>query len=262
MMVRIPRRTLASAAVLLLAAACTQTPPPAPAPAVAPAPAAAAGLDLEPRCVAAHRAEGSVVVRHDCAGRDEVTRAVRFSVDLPAGWEFSEQAGRNVILTATRGWSVIVLHAGDQLPDPVTAADSASYWSTAAELMLERAPTPEETDALRREARDVAGARRVLTRAQLAPEALLRLAAQLTAEREGIRVVRHEPEVRTLAGGPAGYLFEVTDRAGREYTSAGYVTVRDGVFYGVVYTAREAEFEANRTRWEQAVASFVIHPRP
>jgi hypothetical protein len=75
-------------------------------------------------------------------------------------------------------------------------------------------------------------------------------------------VVRHEPEVRTLAGGPAGYLFEVTDRAGREYTSAGYVTVRDGVFYGLVYTAREEEFEANRERWEQVVASFVIYPRP
>lgn len=234
------------------------TPPPAPA---APAPVAAAAPELEPRCTAVPRAEGSVVVRHDCAGGDELTRAVRFSVDLPAGWEFSEQMGRNVILSATRGWSVIVLHAGDQLPDPMTAADSASYWSTAAELLLDRAPTAAEADALRREARDAAGARRVLTRAQLADTALLRLAAHLTAEREGIRVVRHEPEVRTLAGGPAGYLFEVTDREGREYTSAGYVTVRDGVFYGLVYTAREAEFEANRARWETVVASFVIHPR-
>ncbi len=212
--------------------------------------------------MAAHRAEGSVVVRHTCAGNDDLSRAVRFSVDLPAGWEFSEQVERNVILTATRGWSVIVLNAGDQLPDPVTAQDSASYWSTAAELMLERTPTAAETEALRREARDAAGARRVLTRAQLADDALRRLAAHLTAEREGVRVIRHEPEVRTLAGGPAGYLLEVTDRAGREYTSAGYVTVRDGVFYGLVYTAREAEFEANRARWEQAVASFVIHPRP
>jgi hypothetical protein len=163
---------------------------------------------------------------------------------------------------ATRGWSVLVVQAGDQLPDPVTAADSASYWRDAAELTLERVPTAAEVDDVRREAGDAAGLRRLLTHAQLADSALLRLAGSLTAERQGISVVSHERGLRTWAGGPAGVLHEVTDRERGRFHSMGYVTVRDGVFYGLVFTALEEEWEPNRERWERAAASFVIHPGP
>lgn len=256
-MLRISRRALA-AVLLPMAGACTQTPEPAPAP--TPAPVAAAAMDLDPRCVATPRAEGSVVVRHDCAGRGELSQAVRFSVDLPAGWEFSERIERDVILMASRGTAIITVHGGDQIPDPVTAADSADYWRMAADVLLERSPTAAEADAFRREARDAAGARRRLTQAQLADSALLRLAGHLTSARAG-PVLHQERELRTWAGGPAGYLYEVTDRDGRRVSSGGYVTVRDGVFYGMAFVIPEADFETHRARWERAAASVVIHPR-
>lgn len=254
-MPRISRRAL-SAVLLSVAGGCTQTPAPPPAP----APSATAAMDLEPRCVAAPRPEGSVVVRHDCAGRGELSRAVRFSVDLPAGWEFSEHIQRDVILMASRGTAIITLHGGDQIPDPVTAADSADYWRMAAEVLLDRAPTAAEADAFRREARDAGGARRRLTRAQLADSALLRLAGHLTSQRAGT-VLHQERELRTWAGGPAGYLYEVTDRDEGRVSSGGYVTVRDGVFYGIAFMIREADFETHRARWERTAASVVIHPR-
>lgn len=253
-MPRIPRPPLLVASAVLLAGACAAPPMPPPTPRASIAP------QTEPRCEAAPRPEGQPAVRYDCAGQDKGSRAARFSVELPVGWEIGEHEGRDVLLMATRGWSVLVVQAGDQLPDPVTAADSADYWGVAAELMLERAPTAAEVDAVRRQAVDAAGLRRLLTRAQQADSVLLRLAGHLTAEREGTAVVSHERALRTWAGGPAGFLYEVTDREHGRFHSMGYVTVRDGVFYGLVFTAREDEFEANRARWERAAASVVIHP--
>jgi hypothetical protein len=250
-------RSLWMAAPLLLAACGPrQEPVAAPVPAVHPS-----ATLMEPRCEPAPRPEGQPGVRFDCAGADDLSRAVRFSVELPVGWEHGEHEGRDVMLMATRGWSVIVAQAGDMLADPRTAADSADYWQLAAELLLERTPTPAEADSLRRRAGDAGGMRLLLTRAQQADSALLELAGHLSAAREGITVVSHERSLRSWAGGPAGHLHEVTRRDGRLFHSLGYVTVRDGVFYGLVFTAREDAVEADTGRWERVQASFAIHPR-
>jgi hypothetical protein len=44
------------------------------------------------------------------------------------------------------------------------------------------------------------------------------------------------------------------------WETEGWVTVRDAVFYGLIVSAPQAEFRANRALWERVFASFVVHP--
>jgi hypothetical protein len=246
-----------SAALLLAASACTGAPRLAPVPEEAPF-AAVQHLDAPP-CTAVPRREGEVIARYECAGSD-ASAAIRISAGLPAGWEPAVQQQNDILLLATRGPASMFIRGGDQLPEPLTATDSAEYWNSATELMLGHAPTPREVREMRQDAGDEAGARFMVSREQRTDPVLLEMTGSLSAAAQGRTVHRQVLDVRTLSGEPAGHLFEVSDREGAVWHYEAYVAIVDAVFYVVAYTAPEADFTASQALWEQALAAFALHP--
>jgi hypothetical protein len=214
----------------------------------------------EPRCAAAPGASAdTMLVRWDCAGSAH-TRAVRFSVSLPAGWEVQQTEERSIMITARNGGPGVYVQAGDQLWAPTTAADSADFWTFATELMLGRAPTVREVGEMRRDAGDEDGARFMVSRAQRTEDGLLAMTGGLASANPSVQVTGQVREIRALGGERAGYLHEVKQVDGATWESEGWVTVRDAVFYAIIVAAPEAEYRASRALWERIAASFVIHP--
>ena len=223
---------------------------------------AAAPAHAQPaqRCTAAPGASAdTTLVRWDCTGNGP-TRLVRFSVSLPSGWEVRESEEDNVTLTAQNGGALIAMQGYDPLFVPATANDTVSFWGEATELLLGRAPTRREVDELRRDAGDEDGARFMLTRAQSTDSALLHMAGTLAGENPRIHRLGRLVNVDTLAGQRAGYLFQHYRIQDVEWESAGRVTVRDGVYYGLVFAAPTDTYIDLEPMWARVLASFVIHP--
>lgn len=240
-----PRGT-ARAAVILSLLLCAASPARAQEPAV-------------PRCVPAPGGGDTTLVRYDCTGVGEWAR-VRYSLSLPAGWTVQEMEERNVTLVASGGSARVITQGSDQLFVPVTAQDTAEFWTAAANLLLDRVPSEREVQELIRDAGDVDGARFMLTRAQSTDSALASLAGMMGAQREDIEVIGALRGVATLGGRRAGALREVRRANGMVLEMDGRLTVHDGVFYGLAFLAPEGEFAAHRELWERVLASFVIHP--
>lgn len=236
---------------LFFAAACAAAPLGAQDTAQAPA---------APRCVrAAMPAADSAFVRYDCAGTGDWAR-VGYSVSLPAAWAVEESGDRQITLTARNGVPLIAVQGSDELFVPVTPADSAEFWAVAAELLLDHPPTAREVEELKRDAGDEAGARFVLTRAQSTDSALVALTSMLNSTRQDVERITQVGSVDTLAGRRAGRLVLRTAQDGEVFRRLGYVTVHDGVFYGIVVQSLDTEWDAHRALWERVVASFVIQP--
>lgn len=243
------------AAMVLALLACGCGPARAQAPvASAPAPAPAA-----PRCTASPHATDATLVRYDCAGTGHWAR-VRYSVSLPAGWEVREMEERNVTLAARQGGAGVFVQGSDQLFVPATAKDSSDFWIFAGDLLLDRVPTEPEIAGLVRDAGDEAGMRRMVTRAQSSDSALAALASMLGARDERIEVIGQMRGIEVLGGQRAGMLNEMQRVGGMTMELHGRVTVNDAVLYGIVITAPEEEYRANRALWERVIASFTIHP--
>ncbi len=228
------------------------------APARAQEPAAVPAASAVPRCVASADAD-STLVRYDCAGTGEWAR-VRYSVSLPAGWAVQETEERNVTITARQGGAGVFVQGSDQLFVPLTARDSSDFWIFAGDLLLNRVPTEREVRELIRDAGDEAGARFMVDRAQSTDSALAALASMLGATDERIEVVGQLRSIETLGGQRAGSLIEVQRVGGETFEKHGRVTVNNAVFYGIIVTAPEEEFRANRALWDRVIASFTIHP--
>jgi hypothetical protein len=198
------------------------------------------------------------LVLYDCTGGHE--GIVRFSVKLPAGWQIQEMQEGDVTLVARNGAASIFIQAADQLFHPRTAADSARFWTRAAEMLHGRAPTAGEVAALRREAVDEPGARRMVTEALRTDSAIVALTSYLESSRDEIQVTHRSRELNRLGGGPAGQLYETQNVGGQVWQLSGFIAVDDGVFYGLLHTAPTEEFAEMVEVWDRAGMSFTIHP--
>lgn len=209
-------------------------------------------------CTTTPNAVEPELVLYDCtAGHEGI---VRFSVKLPASWQIQEMREGDVTLVARNGAAGIFIQAADQLFHPETAADSARFWTRAAELLHGRTPTAGEVAALRREAVDEPGARRMVTEALRADSAIVALTSHLDSNSDDIRVIRRYRELNRMGGGPAGQLSELQTIAGEGWQRSGFIMVDDGVFYGLVRTAPHEEFAEMVGVWDRAGMSFTIHP--
>jgi hypothetical protein len=151
-------------------------------------------------------AADSGLVRYDCAGAAH-TGAARFSVSLPEGWEIEQSENLAIHLRAHqggRGGPSVFVQVADQLRKPLTAADTAGFWTFATDLMLNRTPTPREVAEFRRDAGDEEGARFMVTREQTSDTGLAVLAGLLAATRPEVEVMGQVREIRTLGGERAG----------------------------------------------------------
>lgn len=213
-----------------------------------------------PRCAAAPGASAdTTLVRWECAGNG-ATRMVRFSVSLPAGWQVRESEEDNLTLMAVNNGAQVALQGYDPLSVPATASDTAAFWREAAGLLLGRRPTPREVAELRRDAGDEAGARFMVTRAQSTDSALQHMAGTFAGDNGQIHRLGRLVQVDTLAGQRAGYLFQHYRIRDLEWESAGRVTVRDGVMYGLAFAAPTDAYIELEPVWARVLASFVIHP--
>lgn len=212
-----------------------------------------------PSCMAAPGApEATALVRYDCAGRDD--GRVRYAVSLPAGWEVEQPDDGAITLTARQGFAGVFAQAADQLFVPVTAADSLEFWTVAAERMLGRTPSPREVRKMEYDALDGDGARFMITRAQSTDSALQALTALLASEPAGATVTTRIADVRTLGGSRAGWVIQRTEREGVSWRREGYITVHDGVIYGLIIQAPDTDWAAHEALWRQVIASYTIHP--
>lgn len=201
---------------------------------------------------------GTEFTRRGCAGGG-INQAVRVSVALPTNWHVSlrDTAGA-MELVAREGGASIAVVSGDQLPQPVNAADSAVFWRRAAEKGLRRAATIIDVE----DVRDMTGgrlasARGWVTEVQLADSSLREMAREMSAEHAGDTVLRLETEVRSLAGEPAGYITEVLREGEGELRAVSYITVRDGALFIVTLNVPEPEYAAVLPLFERVLASLT-----
>lgn len=235
-------RTVAIAALVVLAAAPLHAQPADTASSCvrAPGPADAAGL-----------------VRWACAGTD-YDAAVRFSVSLPAAWEVGSPRDAGLVVWAVTSGVQISVAAEDQLHAPRTRSDTLGFWMRATRLRLGREPELVDIDTFRRATRSPAKARRAVTRAQQRDDVLLAMARGLSLAHEGQTVLESAAEVRPLAGAPAGWLSETFEQNGEVWRSASYVTVRDAVVFIATLRAPDEEFAAALPLWEHAMATLEM----
>lgn len=213
-----------------------------------------------PRCTASPNAADTTLVRYDCAGRGDWAR-VRFSVSVPAGWAVSDTAQLSTVtLVAGQGTTGVYVQGSDQLFIPTTPRDTANFWISAGDVLLDRVLTQQEVGDVAREAGTPDGARLMITRAQSTDSALAELAGLIASDNELVEVVEQRAEMGMLGGLRAGTLHEVLGVNGWVMQSEGRVTVSDAVLYGLVIRAPQAEFQANRALWDRVIASFTLHP--
>ena len=215
------------------------------------------GARRPPTCVEeASVSAGDDMARLSCAGAG-TDADVRLTANLPRNWQITWADTADLVVTAMDGDNALWVVGGDQLPDPVTRADTANFWRRAAELTMGRDVSPDEVEDFRDATNGrIASARDWATRSRLADSALVATVAALSAGTDSVPVLEQETGVRMLAGEPAGYLSERVELGGVEWRFISYATYRDGTLFLISLNTLERDHAALLPLYARVLASF------